>query len=207
MNICYIIGAGTADKVNINMKKGDYLICADAGIKIAQKNNLTPDLLVGDFDSLNFVPKGDNVIVHPTHKDETDSLLAIDCGLEKGYKEFVMFGMLGGRFDHTYANIQLLSYLCEKGAHGTLIGCGYKITAIKNSRIDFDKSEKGMISVFSFVPESRGITISGLEYEVSDFVLRSSYPMGVSNEFVGKEAFVEVKDGTLVIMWENREAF
>ncbi|MCM1363740.1 MAG: thiamine diphosphokinase [Faecalibacterium sp.] len=202
MGICYIIGAGESDVINIEKRADDFVICADGGADAAERNGITPDLFVGDFDSLGRVPKGENVIVHPTEKDETDSLLAVNCGLERGYKDFIMYGMLGGRLDHTYANIQLLMYLCEKDAIGTLIGCGYKITAIKNSRVDYDETESGMISVFSFIPESRGITISGLKYEVSDFTLKSTFPMAVSNEFLGKKSYIEVKDGALIIMSE-----
>ncbi|MCM1544387.1 MAG: thiamine diphosphokinase [Ruminococcus sp.] len=204
MNTCYIIGAGEADKIDIKKDETDFIICADGGFAYAEKNSIVPDLMVGDFDSLGRVPNEKNVLVHPAEKDETDSLLAINCGLERGYKNFVMFGMLGGRLDHTYANIQHLVYLCENGASGTLIGCGHKVTAIKNSRLSFDKKESGMISVFSFLPESKGVTLGGLKYLLNDYTMKSALPIGVSNEFLGKDAFVEVRDGVLIIIWENK---
>lgn len=203
MNTCYIIGAGESDIVKIKKCDGDFVICADGGLKAAQKSGIIPDLIVGDFDSFGSVPSGANVIVHPAEKDETDTHLAINCGLERGFKRFIMYGMLGGRLDHTFANLLLLSYLCENGASGTLIGCGHKVTAVKNSRIDFDEAESGMISVFSLTPESV-VTISGLKYEVDNFTLKSSYPMGVSNEFLGKKSSVTAHDGTLLIIWEDK---
>lgn len=203
MNTCYIIGAGEADEIKIERDESDYIICADGGLRYAEKFSIVPDIVVGDFDSYGTVPELKNIIVHPTRKNETDSHLAINIGLEKGYRRFVMFAMLGGRLDHTYANFQLLSYLCENGASGTLIGKRENVTLIKNSSISFSKNEKGMISVFSFVPESREITIKGLKYEVENFTMYSSYPRGVSNEFVGNDSFISVEDGELLIIWEK----
>lgn len=200
MNTCYIIAAGDCRGLDFKKDETDYVICADAGYEYALKYGIKPDLLVGDFDSYGSVPQFESIVVHPCEKDETDTHLAINIGLEKGYKEFSLHGMLGGRLDHTYANIQLLSYLCENGARGTIYGDS-KITAVKNSMIAFGEENKGMISVFSFTPESKGIEISNLKYEVENFTLRSSYPMGVSNEFIGKNARISVKDGTLIIIW------
>lgn len=201
MKTCYIIGAAKEEgKIEIEKKEGDFLICADGGLKTAEKNGLVPDLILGDFDSYGSTPSGDNVIVFPTRKDYVDSQLAIDYAVKQGYKNIIMFGMLGGRMDHSFANIQLLAYLADIGVAAELIGCGHRITAIKNSRIEFSKDERGLISVFSFVPESRGITIKGLEYEVEDFVLKSTYPIGVSNEFKGEPSYIEVKDGLLIII-------
>lgn len=203
MNTCYIIGAGEADKIKIERDESDYIICADGGLRYAEKFSIVPDIVVGDFDSYGTVPEFENIIVHPTQKNETDSHLAINIGLEKGYRRFVMFAMLGGRLDHTYANFQLLSYLCQKGASGVLIGKRENATIIKNASLSFSRNERGMISVFSFSPESRKITIKGLKYEVNDFTMYSSYPRGVSNEFVGKDAFISVEDGELLIILEK----
>lgn len=202
MNTCYIIGAGNADEIIIKKDKSDLIICADGGLKYAESFGIVPDLIVGDFDSYGSVPKTENVIVHPAEKNETDTHLAIEIGLEKGFRSFVMFGMLGGRLDHTYANLQLLSYLCGKGARGVLADRNQRITVIKNSALKFSEDEKGLISVFSVLPESRNIKISGFKYEVENFTMYSDYPRGVSNEFAGKEATISVEDGELLIMWE-----
>ncbi len=203
MNTCYIIGAGEADKITIERDESDYIICADGGLKYAEMFSVVPDITVGDFDSYATVPEIENIIVYPAVKNETDSHLAVNIGLEKGYRRFVMFAMLGGRLDHTYANLQLLSYLCKNGANGTLVGEREKVTLIKNSSLSFSKNERGMISVFSFTPESKKITIKGLKYEVDNFTMYSSYPRGVSNEFIGKDAFISVEDGELLIIWES----
>lgn len=204
MNTCYIIGAGQADKFEIRADETDFIICADGGLKYAESFNIKPNMVVGDFDSYGSIPEMENIIVHPTEKNETDTHLAINIGLEKGYKNFVLYAMLGGRLDHTYANLQLLSYLCKKEARGVLVSQKLKITMIKDSQIHFSDKEKGVISVFSFSPKSNGITIAGLKYEVEDFTMYSDYPRGVSNEFIGKEALISVENGELLIMWESQ---
>lgn len=205
MKKCYIIAAGDCTEIKINLKEGDLVICADAGLAHAQRNNIKPDVIIGDFDSFGEIPKGEGVIVHPCEKDETDTHLAIKYALEKGYRDFVFFGMLGGRLDHTFANISLLSYLCENGANGMIVSDEFNVTAVKNSVYSFEKRENGYVSIFSFSEESVGVDIKGLKYETDNFTLKSSYPMGVSNEFVGQNAYVSVKDGTLVIIIENEK--
>lgn len=198
--ICYIIGAGEVDKLDFVKNEDDFVICADGGLAYAEKNGIVPDLKVGDFDSFGSIPGGENVIVHPTEKDETDSYLAIQCGIERGYSEFVMYGMLGGRIDHSLANIQLLSYLANENKHGVLVGTNAEIEVIKDAEREFNSDEKGILSVFSFSDVSEGVTISNLKYEVEDVSISSSFPIGVSNEFIGKKGKVSVKNGTLLLI-------
>ena len=116
MDICYIFGSMEVTDININIDKSDIVIAADAGLKNLQSKGLSPDYIVGDFDSLGFIPDGMNIIKHPVKKDETDLILAIDIGLKKGYKKFLVYGCLGGRLDHTFASIQTGAYIAENGA-------------------------------------------------------------------------------------------
>ena len=203
MGICYIIGAADAEKIEIKAGTDDFIICADGGLEKALRSGINPALTVGDFDSYGKIPDEKNVIVHPVEKDDTDSMLAVKCGLERGYRSFVMYGMLGGRLDHTFANIQLLAYICEHGGQGILAGETYSVTAVKNGKLSFKKENEGMISVFSLSNKSVGIDLCGLKYSVSDFTLLSTEPMGVSNEFKGIESSISVKDGILAVMWEG----
>lgn len=203
MNICYIISAGEVGKIEIEKDPSDYIICADAGYKKALENSIVPNLVVGDFDSLGEVPRLENVEVHPAEKDETDTFLALSCGIERGYKSFVIFGALGGRLDHTFANLQLLKYLAERGMECTLHSPGETVTALKNSRTEFSEGEQGTVSVFSLSDKSEGVTERGLKYSLEDAVLTSSFPLGVSNEFIGKKASISVKNGVLMIVRER----
>ena len=115
---------------------GAFIIAADGGYAHTQKLGITPDLILGDFDSLGFVPTGANV--HPVEKDDTDAMLAIRAGLEAGCTDFVIYGALDGpRLDHTVANYQTLQFLADRGARGWLIGARQIVTVIKNTEVAF----------------------------------------------------------------------
>ena len=195
---CVVIGAGPAR--NLSVPADAFVICADGGLAAAANYNITPDLIVGDFDSLGIVPKGDNVVVYPVEKDVTDSFIAIEEGLKRGFDRFVFYGCVGGRLDHTLANIQHLQYLAQHGAQGMLVGDKETLTVIKDAAVHFDAKRKGGVSVFSLSEKSEGVTIEGLFYEAKDIVLTNGFPLGVSNHFTGKPATVSVKNGVLLIV-------
>lgn len=202
--LCFIVGAMDPGKIP-PPEEGDLLLAADGGLTHLERRGLTPHLIVGDFDSLGRVPEGDNIIRHPVEKDDTDTMLAIKTGLERGYRDFVLYGCLGGRLDHTYANLQALTFLARRGASGWLLGEGLAVTAIRNGRLDFAPEHEGVISVFCPNGEARGVTLTGLHYPLRDAVLTSAFPLGVSNRFTGEAASVSVEDGTLLVMWDIKE--
>ena len=200
MNICYIIGAGQLPLLYIK-KQNSLIIAADGGLNKLEE--VLPDIIVGDFDSLGFVPEGDNVITLPVKKDVTDMQYAVEIGVEKGCNTFVLYGGTGGRPDHTFANYSLLCDLSRRGLKGYLIGEGYIITAVSNSALKLPNHKNGTVSVFSAESISKGVEVKGLEYTLSDAELFFNNPVGVSNSFVGKENEISVKDGTLLVMWEE----
>ncbi len=203
-NTCYIIGAGDVLEKEIFLKDGDFLICADAGLKYKDIFKKEPDLIVGDFDSYGEIPSYENTVVAPCEKDETDMMLAFIKGHEKGYRNFVIYGALGGkRADHSVANLQLLHYIANKGCTAFLVSGKRIFTAIKNRKISFKSNAKGYISVFSLTDKSEGVDIKGLKYSLSNATLENCTPIGVSNEFLGNESFISVKEGVLLISWEG----
>ena len=202
--LCFIVGAMDPGEM-APIPENSLLIAADGGLTHLERRGLLPHLIVGDFDSLGRVPEGDNIIHHPVEKDDTDTMLAIKTGLARGYRDFILYGCLGGRLDHTYANLQSLSYLAEHGASGFLLGAGIAATVIRNSRLDFTPSHQGTISVFCPDGEARGVDLTGLYYPLRDAVLTSAFPLGVSNQFTGKAASIAVKEGSLLVMWEFPE--
>lgn len=201
--LCIIIGAMEPGNL-LPPKKNDLLIAADGGLDHLSRRHLTPHLIVGDFDSLGRIPEGDNIICHPVEKDDTDTMLAIKTGLARGYKKFLLYGCLGGRLDHTYANLQALLYLARRGAAGFLVGQGMAATVIRNGELKFS-SYVGNISVFCPDGEARGVNLAGLHYPLRDAVLTSAFPLGVSNQFTGQPASVSVRDGSLLVMWDQPE--
>ena len=200
MKICYVIGAGKLPLLYIK-KQNAFVIAADGGLK--KLSDTKPDITVGDFDSLGFVPDGENVITLPVKKDITDMQYAVELGIEKGYETFVLYGGTGGRPDHTFANYALICSLAERGLTGYLIGEGYIVTAVHNSSIKLPECKSGTVSVFSADKCAKGVTIKGLEYTLDNAQLRFNSPIGVSNSFIGQESEISVKDGTLLIMWEE----
>ena len=181
----------------------DYLLAADGGLRHLESLNLRPHGILGDFDSLGYTPEGAEVF--PVEKDDTDAMLAARKGLELGYREFMFYGALDGpRLDHTVANFQTLQFLADRGATGYLVGRDYLVTVVKNERVSFPTEAEGILSLFCLGADAKGVTIRGLHYELEEGTLTPGFPLGVSNHFTGKKATVEVKDGSLLCMWDRK---
>ncbi len=202
MSICYIFGALDCSITDFNPNENDLIIAADGGYSTLTKLNIKPDLVVGDFDSLGEVPENENIIKHPVKKDDTDTLLAVKIGLEKGYKTFIIYGAIGGRLDHTVATIQTATFVAENGGIAYICDDNHTVTAIKNSSIKFKKTAKGYVSVFALSGIAKGVTIKGLLYELDNAEISPDFPLGVSNEFIGRDSEISVKDGILTIIYE-----
>ena len=203
--ICYVVGAGEDCGIDFRPTKNDFVIAADAGLRYLEQAGIGADLVIGDFDTLNTVPQHPNVISLSTEKDDTDMLAAIREGVNSGYSVFYIYCGTGGRIDHTIANLQVLSYLSENNKRGFLIDKSNIITAITNQKIIFDKIPSGYVSVFSYSQKSSGVCLRGLKYELDNAILTNTFPLGVSNEFIGKESSISVDIGTLLIVFP-REA-
>lgn len=200
---CYIVGAGDCDRLDFKKNNDDYVIAADGGFRYLCDAKIVPDAVIGDFDSLGFSPESENVIKLNPVKDITDMKAAADYGIEKGYTEFHFYGACGGRFDHTLANVQLVSSLVKDSFKAYIHDGKTVITAVCNGEIEFDSSREGYISVFSHTDESSGVNIAGLKYEVCNAVIRNTFPLGVSNEFIGKQSKISVADGILIVVYFN----
>ena len=201
---CYIFGAMPIDTFDFEISKDDIVIAADAGILNTKKLNITPDFIIGDFDSLGYVPSDSSTIVHPVEKDDTDTILAVKLGLSKGYKSFRIFGGLGGRLDHTYANIQTAAHIAENGGNALFFGNKENLTVLKNSQIRFTKDNKGNISIFA-LEDCENVNIKGTYYELENGTLSADFPLGVSNKFNNKDVTISVENGKLLIIWERQD--
>lgn len=198
---CYIIGAGDFHGFKQEPDDSDYIIAADAGYLVCCENNIIPDLVLGDFDSLGEVPKHPNVMELPVEKDDTDTMFAIKLGLERGYHDFYIYGGLGGsRADHTIANLQSLLYIANRGGRGWIFGSHHVWTLIKNSAIRLEG--EGNVAVFCPDGIAEGVSLKGLKYELENAVVTSDYPLGVSNCMDASEAEISVTNGALLIMYD-----
>ena len=203
MSRCMIFCAAEFDELITPIEKDDYILAADGGYRHVKKLGLTPNCILGDFDSLGFVPEESTVF--PVEKDDTDAMLAVRRGLELGYREFFLYGSLDGpRLDHTVANFQTLQFLADHDATGYLVGKDYIVTVLKDSAIRFPATCQGIISVFCMGEDARGVTIEGLQYPLNNGTLSAGFPLGVSNHFVGKDAAVSVEQGSLLILYDRK---
>ncbi|MCL2401097.1 MAG: thiamine diphosphokinase [Oscillospiraceae bacterium] len=201
MHRCFIAGAGEYCGF-YTPGTDDYIIAADGGFAALISRGVAPDIVVGDFDSLGEIPDHPNVAISPEEKDDTDMRIAVDHGLTRGCNAFIIDGGLGGRLDHTLANMQLLTYIAKKNATGVLIGHDICVTAVANGTIRFSPGASGGVSVFCAGDRAEGVTITGLKYALQNGVLTGDYPIGVSNECIGERAEISVCNGMLIVTWE-----
>lgn len=206
MKKCVIFCAGAFDSLAAAPNETDLIIAADGGFLHIQRLGLTPDVILGDFDSLGYVPEG--AVVFPVEKDDPDSMLAVREGLSRGYREFLLYGCLEGkRLDHTVANFQTLQFLADQGAYGYLIGKDYIVTVVKNGCLEFSDDAEGILSLFCMGKDAEGVTIRGLQYPLEHGTLTAGLPLGVSNHFIGKNAKITVEDGSLLSIWDRKNGF
>lgn len=203
MGRCVIFGAAAFDALILPTQKDDLVIAADGGVVHCTQIGREPDVILGDFDSLGYIPQGAQVF--PVEKDDTDVMLAVRHGLDAGFREFLIYGgMEGKRLDHTMANFQALSYLRRQGARGYLIGKDYIATVISEETARFSADAAGIFSVFCLGGDATGVTIRGLQYGLESGTLSADFPLGVSNHFMGKEAEITVGHGKLLLMWDAK---
>ena len=203
MKKCIIFCAAEFDRLAAPIEKEDYLMAADGGLRHLVKLGMKPNGIIGDFDSLGYVPEGAEVF--PVEKDDTDAMLAAKKGLELGFSEFYFYGSLDGpRLDHTVANFQTLQYLADHGAVGYLIGNDYMVTVVKDGSVTFPAGRTGTVSVFCLGADAEGVSIRGLYYELENGKLTAGFPLGVSNHFTEKEAVISVEQGSLLILWDRQ---
>ena len=206
MGSCVIFCAGGFDALARPLGAEDYVIAADGGLRHTQALGIVPAEILGDFDSLGYVPEG--ATVYPVEKDDTDAMLAARRGLELGLREFVFYGALEGpRLDHTVANFQTLQFLADRGARGFLVGRDTLVTVVKNGSLTFPAGAEGTLSVFCLGPDARGVTERGLYYGLTNGVLTAGFPLGASNHFTGEQAVISVEDGSLLVLWDRSAGF
>ena len=201
MKPCIIFCAAAFDGLLFPIPNNALVIAADGGLRHTQALGLSPDVILGDFDSLGYVPR--NSQVFPVEKDDTDSMLSIRLGLERGCDQFFLYGAMDGpRLDHTMANFQTLGYLATHGARGTLIGSRYIATVLREESISFSAAATGILSLFSLGDRAE-VSIEGLHYPLDHGTLTSDFPLGVSNHFSGVPARITVHSGLVLALWDR----
>lgn len=218
-----LVGATDCNTKHLVSTQFDYCIAVDAGWETCQAAGITPDVVLGDFDSLGFVPQGVPVAQFPHIKDESDMELAFMHAQEQGAQEVYVYGALAGRLDHTLANLQLFAEGAKRGIGVVGIGSDFAVVALAAgnasagnafagkafAQLSFDAfdpltlsgSYAPYISLFALGGSAQGVHISGLMYEVEDFCLPATTSRGLSNEFTGKDACITFAQGCLLVVF------
>lgn len=178
----------------------DLILCADGGYTYAQKAGVTPHKVIGDFDSL---PQRDIAGVAtlrvPKEKDDTDTMLCIRYALDYGCDAVLLLGGMGGRLDHTIANLQSLAFACAHGMGAEMRDVNERVLLLENEARALPR-ENAAISLFSYSGRCEGVSIKGVQYPLHNATLENAFPLGVSNAFSAPIAELGVQKGLLLVV-------
>lgn len=211
-----IVAGGTVDEqfaVDI-IKNGGYevIIAVDAGMDFFYKSRIMPDVIVGDFDSveeeaLEFFQGQEQMDIHRLNpeKDDTDTEYALRFAIGRGATKITVLGGTGSRLDHVIGNVVLLGVGLEKNVSIELLDTHNKIK-MTNSSLSIRKDERfgKYLSVIPVAGDADGVTITGVKYPLDNYDMHGFNTLGISNEIVDDEASITVKNG-IVLVIESRD--
>lgn len=203
MQRCVIVGGAGIhqyQRIRDSLRGDDWFVYCDGGLKHAEELGRKPDLIVGDFDSCEKPETDTETIVLPCEKDDTDTVYAVKEAVRRGFREFLLIGVVGERFDHTFGNISVLLYLDSLGIPACILDDYSEMRIISRETAEV----KGGCSWFSLLNISgtaKGITIRGAKYPLTDGEITSEYQFGISNEVLpGETACISVREGRLLLV-------
>ncbi len=204
MKTCVIIAGGDLHGC-VQVPENALIICADCGYRHAQRLGIIPDVLMGDFDSFTeALPENCEILRHPAEKDETDTMLAVYCGRDRGCTEFHIYGAFGGeRIDHSIANIQMLHHMAMQGLQGILHDKGTTVS-VQTKGTKYYPKTNGYLSLFSMTDACVGVTVQGVKYPLENAELHSCFPLGVSNQILADFAEISLESGVLLVVQTNQ---
>ncbi|WP_195250799.1 thiamine diphosphokinase [Romboutsia sp. 1001713B170207_170306_H8] len=210
MKVCIVLNGEIKDynktKFIIENEKYDFIICADGGANHLYNMGVIPDYIIGDLDSAKsdivdyYRKKNVSFKKFPAKKDETDSEICIFLAQNLNAKEIDFIGALGGRIDHTIANINLLYYIKEKGIKPRILSEDEEINILINEQVIINGNKGDLISVIPINGDANGVTLENLEYPLVNHNMKYSVPLGISNVMLDNNCKVSVNQGTLLII-------
>ena len=198
-------------KESYDFRPDDYVICADGGYSHARAEGIKPNAVIGDFDSINFHDIEEDlknsgligscrVVRVAAEKDDTDTLISLKYGIDQGFHDFYVLGGLGGRLDHTIANLQTMSHAIDHQKTIWFLDGKNRATLRNPGTLTIQRQKDFKISLFTFGDYCGGVSIHGVKYPLNDCLLNSSFPLGVSNEFIEENAEISHSSGKLLII-------
>lgn len=202
MQSCWIFG-GAPFCGNIDLPDNAFIIAADSGYNTVKQLGLTPNITLGDFDSIKEKPVCKEIITAAAEKDDTDTMLAVKTAINRGISDISIVGAIGGRLDHTFANIQTLAYILQHGGFGRLIGENDIVELLNAGEYSYERKNGMYLSLFAY-GESAVITSKGTKYDLTEYVLYNTFPLGVSNEITEDKCSISVQKGQLLVIFSKK---
>ena len=203
MRRCVIIGGADIsryDRISTHLRADDFNIYCDSGMNHRQGLGITPDLVVGDFDSHENPELAVETITLPCEKDDTDTAFAVKEAVKRGFQAFLLVGVLGGRLDHTWGNVSLLLLLDAQRKQAAALDDFSEMQIVSDKPVQVD-SRYAYFSLLSIAGTASGITVKNAKYPLSHAEITCEYQYGISNEVLpGMSAEVSVEHGRLLLV-------
>jgi thiamine pyrophosphokinase len=202
-----IIGSGNSIDKNIFKQEkvdADYIICADGGLEKADELNLLPDVIIGDFDSVNpdvlkkYMDMNIRTMKFPKEKDYTDMELAIEYALKMGFCNLTLIGASGSRLDHTFANAMLLEKYYERSIFITMLDNNNKIQILKHD-MEIRNKKNYFVSIVPIINSLEGLTLQGFKYPLDNVNVEIGSTLCISNQIVSEKGIIRLVKGTALL--------
>lgn len=203
MHRCVVIGGadiGNYERISRALREDDFAIFCDCGLRHLPRLGVAPGLIVGDFDSYPRPVTEVETIVLPREKDDTDTVYAVREALRRGFEDFLLIGMTGGRIDHTLGNLSLLLRLDTLGKKALLLNDDSEMEMVSRGEAEIPEGFS-YFSLLNISGTAKGIRITGAKYPLEDAEITCDYQYGISNEVLpGQTARVSVREGRLLLI-------
>ena len=200
---CVIVGGadiGRYGRVRARLREDDFYICCDSGLRHAGGLGIAPDLIVGDFDSHENPHTDTETIVLPRAKDDTDTVFAVKEALRRGFQDFLLVGVIGGRLDHTLGNVSILLMLDARGMTAAALDDYAELEVVSGRPVRIE-DRYPYFSLLNISGLARGVSIQNAKFPLSNAEITCEYQYGISNEVLpGRTAEVSVGEGRLLLV-------
>ena len=200
---CVVVGGadiGRYDRIRARLREDDFLICCDSGLRHREGLGREPELIVGYFDSHENPHLDVETIVLPREKDDTDTVFAMKEALRRGFSDFLLVGVIGGRLDHTLGNLSILLRLHSLGKNAAALDDRSELSIAAREPV-FVSDAYAYFSLLSIDGTAEGVCVKNAKYPLEDAVITCEYPYGISNEVLpGQRAEISVGKGRLLLV-------